>query len=59
MKIAFFVERSQTKFISQIKHKELLKNFIDNLSDNPVNEYSSYSDDGIFCVFPKGLYIFW
>ena len=50
---------AQTKFISQIKHKELLKNFIDNLSDNPVNEYSSYSDDGIFCVFPKSLYIFW
>ena len=35
----------QKKFISQTEHEELLKKFIDNLSDDSVNEYSFDSDD--------------
>ena len=36
---------AQRKFISQIGQEELLKNFINNLSNDFVNEYSSDSDD--------------
>lgn len=36
---------AQRKFISQTELEELLKNFIDNLSDDSVNEYSSDYDD--------------
>ena len=36
---------AQKKFISQTEQEELLKKFIDNLSDDSVNEYSSDSDD--------------
>lgn len=36
---------TQRKFISQTELEELLKNFIDNLSDDSVNEYSSDYDD--------------
>ena len=36
---------AKRKFISQTELEELLKNFIDNLSDDSVNEYSSDYDD--------------
>ena len=36
---------AQRKFISQTELEELLKNFIDNLSDDSVNEYSFDYDD--------------
>ena len=36
---------AQRKFISQIEQEELLKIFINNLSDDSVNEYSSDSND--------------
>ena len=36
---------AQRKFVSQTEQEELLKNFINNLSDDSVNEYSSESDD--------------
>ena len=35
----------QRKFINQIELEKLLKNFIDNLSEDSVNEYSSDYDD--------------
>lgn len=41
---------AQRKFISQTELEELLKNFIDNLSDDSVNEYSSDYDDSKYCV---------